>query len=396
MARYEAYVEIAGDGLCLIHVPALPGCIARAPTRDEAWRQLPQAIRACHTWLRRHDEPALDDDDPIEIDLAAEYSGTGPFDPGDAAALLPPDREPLTQEEMEQHFRLMSHARADLLALTQHLPTDLLDWQPEPGSFTIRRLLRHVGNAEEWYVSRLVPLDTLPPEWEDDEDLPIFEFLAMERRTAIARLRQLTGDERPGVFRPTIWTAHPDEAWTARKALRRALEHEREHTAQVREILAAYRAHLLAHLAAERKRLLAQLEGLDEWALTQSPVFDDWAVKDLLAHIAAWDRWEDQAMRSMVAGQEPDLAAVQDFDAANAAFVAAWRDRSWSDVLVELYAARADWVAWLESLPLEEFFRPRSYAGYDWSFYTTPLPVQWQHDAEHAEQLAVWRKAEGF
>jgi predicted RNase H-like HicB family nuclease/uncharacterized damage-inducible protein DinB len=395
MARYEAYVEIADGGLCLIHVPALPGCIARARTRDEAWRQLPQAIRDYHAWLRRHGESAPGDA-PIQIELAAEYGGIGPFDPGDAAALLPPDREPLTPQEMERHFRLMGHARADLLALTQHLPGELLDWQPEPGSFSIRRLLRHVGNAEQWYVSRLVPPDTLPPEWEGDEDLPIFEFLAMERRTAIARLRQLTVDERADVFYPTAWTAHPDEAWTARKALRRALEHEREHSAQVREILAAYRAHLLAHLATERKRLLAQLEGLDERALTQTPVFEEWTVKDILAHIAAWDRWEDRAMRSMVAGEEPDFAAVQDIDGANAAFVAAWRDRSWSEVLEELHAARADWRSWLESLPLEEFFRPRSHGGYDWSFHTSPLPIQWQHDAEHAGQLAAWRDAEGL
>jgi rubrerythrin len=32
-----------------------------------------------------------------------------------------------------------------------------------------------------------------------------------------------------------------DESWTARKAFRRFLEHEREHLGQVEEILAAYR-----------------------------------------------------------------------------------------------------------------------------------------------------------
>jgi predicted RNase H-like HicB family nuclease/uncharacterized damage-inducible protein DinB len=209
MARYEAYVEMADDGLCLLHVPALPGCIVRAPTRDEAWRQVPQAIRDYHAWLRRHHEAAPEDDAPIEIDLAAEYRGIGPFDPGDAAALLPPDRELLTPQDMEWHFRLMGHGRADLLAHTQYLPAGLLDWQADPGFFSIRRLLRHVGNAEEWYVSRLVPPDTLPPEWEDDENLPIFEFLAMERRTAIARLRQLTVEERSGIFHPTTWTTSP-------------------------------------------------------------------------------------------------------------------------------------------------------------------------------------------
>lgn len=45
------------------------------------------------------------------------------------------------------------------------------------------------------------------------------------------------------VFYPTRWTSHPDEPWTARKALRRFLEHEWEHTGQVREILNAWTEH---------------------------------------------------------------------------------------------------------------------------------------------------------
>ena len=60
-----------------------------------------------------------------------------------------------------------------------------------------------------------------------------------------------------------------------RVVLRRFLEHEREHTAQVQEILATWRAHLLARLAAERARLLWQFVGLDRRTLTKSPVFDD-------------------------------------------------------------------------------------------------------------------------
>ncbi len=239
MTCYPVYLETADDGLCMAHVLDLPGCIIRAPTRDEALHRLPAAIADYHTWLRRHGEPAPPADDPVALQVAGESTGFGPFDPGNAAALFPPDREPITPEEMEYYFRLMAHARADLLALVEGLPDDLLDWQPSPESFTLRRILRHIGNAEEWYVSRLVPPDTLPPEWEHDEDLPLLDFLEMERRTAVARLRQLTDEERSGVFYPTVWTDHPDEPWTARKALRRFLEHEREHTAQVREVLAA-------------------------------------------------------------------------------------------------------------------------------------------------------------
>jgi len=393
--RYTIYLEPGPAGPCMAHVLDLPGCFVRAANRDEALRRLPDAIRDYHAWLRRHGEPAPPEEEPIEIKVAGESAGFGPFDPGDAAALFPPDREPVTPEEMEHHFRLMGHARADLLDLVRDLPDEVLDWQPDAESFSIRRLLRHIGNAEEWYVSRIVPPETLPPAWEHDENLPLFEFLEMERRTAVERLRQLTTEERSGVFYPTQWTDHPDEPWTARKALRRFLEHEREHTAQAREVLASWRAGLLAHLAAERTNLLEQIIGLDERTLSVSPVFEDWTAKDLLAHIAAWDRWELGEMKRMLDGQPPDLTAVRDEDAFNSAVVTAWRDRTLAEVLMELHGARAAWVTWLKTVPEEEFFRQRSFDGEDWSFRGC-VEVQWRHDAEHAAQIAAWRGAEGL
>jgi predicted RNase H-like HicB family nuclease/uncharacterized damage-inducible protein DinB len=395
MTRYSVYLETAADGRCMAHVPGLPGCIVRAPTRDEALSRLLEAIRDCHAWLRSHGEPIPPADEPVEVEVAGESTGFGPFERGSAAALFPPDREPVTPEAIESYFRFMAYNRADLLALVRDLPDDVLDWQPDPQSFSLRGLLRHVGNAEEWYVSRLVPPETLPPEWEHDEDLPIFEFLEMERRTAVTRLRQLTDEERSGVFYPDRWTDHPEEPWTARKALRRFLEHEREHTAQVREILANRRAHLLARLAAERAGLLEQLVGLDENALTQEPVVGGWTAKDLLAHIAAWDRWELREMMRMRAGEAPDLSAVQDVDAYNAAVVAAWRERTLTEVLAELREARATWLVWLGALSEEEFFRHRPFEGEDW-WFSGCVEVQWRHDAEHAAQIAAWREREGL
>ncbi len=239
MTLYAVYLETAGDGDWMAHVLDLPGCLARAGSRAEALRQARQAIGDYHAWLRRHGEPAPPLAEPVEVEVAEEQAGLGPFDPGDAAALFAPERAPLARVEMERRFRLMAHSRADLLELVGGLPEEVLDWQAGLQAFSLRRLLRHVGNAEEWYVSRLASPETLPPEWGHDEDLPIFEFLEMERRTAIARLRQLTEPELSGVFYPARWTGHPEEAWTARKVMRRFLEHEREHTGQAREILAA-------------------------------------------------------------------------------------------------------------------------------------------------------------
>jgi predicted RNase H-like HicB family nuclease/uncharacterized damage-inducible protein DinB len=243
MSPYRVYLECADDGLCMAHVPELPGCAVRAPGRTEALILLRDAIRDYQDWLRRHGEPAPPPGGPMTLEVVGETMDIGPFDPGDAAALFAPDRRPLTADDLETYFRLMRHSRADLLALVQPPAAagELLDWQPDADCWSIRRILRHIGNAEEWYLSRLVPPEALPAEWENDADLPIFEFLAMERRTAILGLQQLSPDQLTGVFYPTVWTNHPDEAWTAGKVLRRFLEHEREHTAQVRQVLAAHR-----------------------------------------------------------------------------------------------------------------------------------------------------------
>jgi predicted RNase H-like HicB family nuclease len=164
MTLYKAYLETSAEGLCMAHIPALPGCCVRAETRDSALQQLPDVIRSHHAWLQRHGEPAPPKGAGIEITIAGENTGGGPFDRGDVAALFAPDREPVRPEEMEAHFRLMAHAHHDLLALVQHLPDDLLSWQPDRDSMSLSRLLRHVGNAEEWYVSRLAEPDTLPQE----------------------------------------------------------------------------------------------------------------------------------------------------------------------------------------------------------------------------------------
>ena len=141
MARYSVYLEVADDGRCMVHVLDLPGCVVRGLTREEALARTPEAIQEAHAWLRRHGEVAPAAEEPIEIEVAGESAGFGPFDRRSAAALFPPDREPVTVDEMERCLRLMAYARADLLALVGDLPDDVLDWQPHPESFTIRGLL---------------------------------------------------------------------------------------------------------------------------------------------------------------------------------------------------------------------------------------------------------------
>jgi uncharacterized damage-inducible protein DinB len=282
------------------------------------------------------------------------------------------------------------------------LPDDILDWQADPHSFSLRGLLRHVGNAEEWYVSRLVHPETpwperrsqggLPTAWKNDEGLPIFDFLEMERRTALARLRQLTEKERSEVFFPTHWTDHSDEPWTARKVLRRFLEHEQEHTAQAREILAAWRHHLLAHLASERAGLLRQIIGLDEGTLTGTSVFDDWTAKDLLAHIAAWDEIHAERLELVLTGREEEIT-VGEVGARNAALYAERRDWPLEQVLAACVNARAACLAVAARLSDQDLHRTRRFPWGEGSAATL-AQRRARHDAIHAADLAAWRQAQ--
>jgi uncharacterized damage-inducible protein DinB/predicted RNase H-like HicB family nuclease len=400
MSRLAIYLEIDHDGRCMAHVPALPGCFVRASSRDAALGLVPAAIREYHAWLRRCGEPApAEDDVAIRTKVAGEVGGVGPFDPGSAAALFPPDQGEIAPEETERCFRLMAHSRDDLLALVRDLPDGVLDWQPSQDAFSVRRLLRHVGNAEEWYVSRLVPPETLPPEWEHDEDLPTFEFLEMERRTALERLQRLTRTERTKVFYPTCWTDHPEEPWTARKALRRFLEHEREHTAQVREILLAWwqaeggkaragsKGALMAVLAAAREELLRAAALVAPEERVSRPICGKWTLKDLVGHMADWERVGVEGLRCMAAGRPPQVEHIESIDAWNQAHYEARRDQPWEGVWADLHAAREAMVDVLRDMRQDDL--ARSFA-FPWGPDGTPY--QWvgvyvNHDREHTRGL---------
>lgn len=148
-------------------------------------------------------------------------AGSFPGTPGDQVARFASDREPPSDEEIEQALRWLTYSRRDLLELFEGLPPEALDRQATAGEWTLRTILQHVAGAEAWYLSRL------------DEESPGNPSATLEavRNWAVVRLRQITGLERRRV------NVHRGEEWTARKVLRRFLEHEQEHLAQLRELV---------------------------------------------------------------------------------------------------------------------------------------------------------------
>lgn len=227
--NYNIYLQVRRDGRTHAHVPDLIGCNWTAANPQQAWECAGQEIRAYLDWLRRHNLPAPPPDDEVTPWIAQERPSRGLE--GHLVGFFESDHQPVTRAEMERLFTLMECSRADLLALTQDLPEEILNRQPAPDEWSIRQILRHVAGAEQWYLTRIYGSRTLPrlkPARTVWERLAVVRALALERLAALSEAQRSEEVIRDG------------ELWTARKVFRRFLEHEREHYNHVLKVLASF------------------------------------------------------------------------------------------------------------------------------------------------------------
>jgi len=393
MPGQDVYVEVGADGECMAHVLDLPGCISRGHSQEEALDGVPAAITRYQGWLERHGERLESADiEPIPVRVVQTIEGAVPFRHGDRAALFLRDRIPVQPEDIERYLRLSGYARADLLRAARGLPPAIMRWKLDAGAMSIQEILRHVGNSEQWYVSRVVSKESLPPEWEHDHALPLRAFLRMERTTAQQRLRQMGNRERAEVVFPTAWTTHPDEPWSAYKALRRMVEHELEHTEHIHEVLRSWRAQLRARLAAERACLLHALTGLDRAALASRPVIGDWTAVNLLAHVGSWDEFFTDRIEKHLAGRQDEIEQV-DLDQQNARTHVERRDWTLERSLETCVQARK---RFLDALARVDDAQLHAAKAVPWGGQSIRAWAEWrgQHDREHTREIIAWWRRE--
>ena len=149
------------------------------------------------------------------------------------------------------------------------------------------------------------------------------------------------------------------------------------------------KADFWAQLDADRQRLLQAIEGLSDEEMTAAPAVGEWSVQDILGHVAAWE-WEAvKAVEQTVAGQRPQLLDIPDFDAWNAAQVAAWRERTLDEVLAELHRSRQALVEAISPLDERQFETLGAFPHLG----NTSLRrlLEWKHDRGHAADLEAWR-----
>ena len=149
-------------------------------------------------------------------------------------------------------------------------------------------------------------------------------------------------------------------------------------------------AQAIKQLDITRAELLDLIDGIDHAALDRKNVIGAWSIKNMLAHIAAWEAWVVQALPARLASgtTPPDLAQrLVDEDASNAEEVAEREELTPDEQLMELERNRAELLAILRSL--DEATLARSNL---WDTWTGTLPEYLldalrDHEAAHVQEL---------
>jgi predicted RNase H-like HicB family nuclease len=206
------YVARAPDGTYLANVVELPGCIARGTSPDEAVARVREAFRD-YVDLMRTRGVALEH--VVDLD-PAQFTVKEP----EARHTYPEDFRRVEEHELRDFLHQYEASRAALLALVRGLSSEQLERKPTPDSWSVRECLEHIAATEATLLTRL-------------EAWPESDFAAIQavHRMAFQRFSVMEPDDTDRERRIL------GQRWSARKVMRRLLEHEYEHLRQIREVI---------------------------------------------------------------------------------------------------------------------------------------------------------------
>ncbi|MGH2598656.1 MAG: type II toxin-antitoxin system HicB family antitoxin [Dehalococcoidia bacterium] len=213
----------------MVHVLDLLGCVAVGPTTEEAIDAAPEAIRAYRRFLHRHGEP-VDPDAPFSTRIAEHVTTGAWLGNGSPYFVFGPDLDPLAVEEVETFLRRFQSMREELARWTEAQTDGYLDTRPATGGRVARAILLHVLGPTGAYLSSALgsaPGFSRIHGAAERGEMPLPEALRRSATMAADRLHATTPEE---------WSAVrdlPSGPRTLRKALRRLLEHDWEHLAEL-------------------------------------------------------------------------------------------------------------------------------------------------------------------
>jgi predicted RNase H-like HicB family nuclease len=245
MSYIEKEKEISKISVCLevgpqatgAFLPDCPGCWVFGRTKERALKKVRIAVVEWFKWLKKHGGkiPQLSDEVKIEIAemLQVDYN---PAEAGKPEPLFWSEVLPVKKDDIKRTTRLMEYSRRDLLNLVSNLTGKQLSFKPPNKPRTIRNCLRHIAYVEWWYVNRLNI--EMPEKFPKD----VFGLLNHIRELVVESLEKLPREKMRGVHQPVKYKSPICDLWTARKVLRRLVDHERLHTKYIQRLLKMFSA----------------------------------------------------------------------------------------------------------------------------------------------------------
>lgn len=158
---------------------------------------------------------------------------------------------------------------------------------------------------------------------------------------------------------------------------------------------------LLASIRGEHEKLLASLADLSPEQRTMTGVWgDEWTVKDLVAHLAEWQRMFLRWYRVGAEGREPEMPAAgykwNETPRLNRDIQARHRDRPWDEVRMDFDRGHREIVALVESLSEEQLLEPGHFAWTGGNALTTYLGANTaSHYRFGIKVLKRWKRSLG-
>ncbi len=213
----------------MVHVLDLLGCNITGPTTEEAEALAPGAIRDFLRFLRRHGED-VGPDAEIDVFVAQHITEGIWLGNGDPSIGFGPDLTPVSIEAMDSFIDRLEWMRLEMNLLLANLTEEQWTTKPVNGR-PLKLIVEHVIEAEYNYMYAFGRIAALPAAGSIIKNIgtPLLDWFAHVRKHEIERLRGLTEKERSEPF------IHWKYTRTARKVLRRMLEHQWEHLVEVRE-----------------------------------------------------------------------------------------------------------------------------------------------------------------
>ena len=151
---------------------------------------------------------------------------------------------------------------------------------------------------------------------------------------------------------------------------------------------------MLTALRDSRARLEAALQGLSEAQMMDPGVMGDWSVKDLLAHMTAWEAEAVRILARARAGQSTQPAATSEaeMNALNAKLYKENKNRPLENVLADFHGVHKQLLRQVEALSDADLNRPIAWLG-NQNLASIVEGDGYGHEAEHLAHILAWRKA---